>query len=304
MHRDYRYTVYVLALTALVTLATVGLAAAGSANTSVPADASLSNADIEVVDHDDALDDEETDDLLELVRDIEALQEHFDGVDALQADVYQAQALDDGKFVAIEDEYDVRLAPSDDDRLPRASLSIDLGERALVIDDTVAPLGDVTTTVEDDGLLTDEEAEQLTETLLDDDDIAYNVQTQLDEPESVEVAVTDRDGDEVGAELTAGENGTTIFATVALEEETVRSHHVEMEFEIDDDNAADSDEEAFAIEIKNGDDDGEHSDEGDETQMTAEEVESVDFDVIERDDDFGGNGEFYIEITDDEENTD
>ncbi len=38
--------------------------------------------------------------------------------------------------------------------------------------------------------------------------------------------------------------------------------------------------------------------------MTAEEVESVDFDVIERDDDFGGNGEFYIEITDDEENTD
>ncbi len=59
MHRDYRYTVYVLALTALVTLATVGLAAAGSANTSVPADASLSNADIEVVDHDDALDDED-----------------------------------------------------------------------------------------------------------------------------------------------------------------------------------------------------------------------------------------------------
>ncbi len=56
----------------------------------------------------------------------------------------------------------------------------------------------MTTTVEDDGLLTDEEAEQLTETLLDDDDIAYNVQTQLDEPESVEVAVTDRDGDEVG----------------------------------------------------------------------------------------------------------
>ncbi len=37
---------------------------------------------------------------------------------------------------------------------------------------------------------------------------------------------------------------------MALEEETVRSHHVEMEFEIDDDNAADSDEEAFAIEIK------------------------------------------------------
>ncbi|CAI49838.1 uncharacterized protein NP_3494A [Natronomonas pharaonis DSM 2160] len=287
MQRDYRYTVYVLALAALVTLATAGLTVAGSASTSDPADASLAETDFEIVDHDDTLTDEETDEISDLVRETEPLQEHFDGVDALQLDIHQSKALDDGAFVPIEGEYTVKLSPPSDDRpLPSASLSVNVDESALVIDRTIAPIDDVNVTVEDDGHLSDDEIDQLTGALPDDGDVAYQIQTFLGEPDTVEMAVTDRDGDEVDADVTVDGASDTVHVTVDIDEETVLSNHVAMQ--LDSDELDEEDDLTLNVDMSADTDTDGAADESDETDAEAENV-----DTDERE-------EITVEIVDDD----
>lgn len=296
MQRDYRYTVYVLALAALVTLATVGITAGAGVSTSDPADASFSDTDFDIVDHDNALSDKEEDELIDLVRDIKPLQEHFDGVDTLQLEVHQMKALDDEEFVPIEDEYNVHLSPSDDDRLPRASLSVALDEDSLVIDDTVAAVDDVNVTVKDGGNLTDGETDQLTETLLDDGDVAYQIQTLLGEPDSVEITVADRDDDEVNAEVTSDGVSETVHATVDIDEKTVLSNHVKMQFdstEQDDLNVTVVSPNSDAVDL---------TDESNETGTTSDEagvdvVEEVEVEIVNNDSDLEDTGDkFTFEV--------
>lgn len=240
MNRDTRYTIYVLALAALVMVATAGLTAAGSASTPDPADASLSNTDFEVVDQDDALTDEEKAALTDLVRESEALQQHFDGNDALQIDVRQSKTLADSELVAVADEYQVRISPPSDDQLPGATLSVDLDEQTLTIENTVAAVDDIEVNVEGDDRLTDEESDHLTELLLNDEDVGYQIQTGLGEPDAIDVTVVDHDGVEFGEnfvaiEITADNAGETIHAAVDLDEETVQFKHLRMMVDVEND---------------------------------------------------------------------
>lgn len=241
MNRDTRYTIYVLALAALVMVPTAGLTAAGSASTSDPADASLSNTDFEVVDHDDTLTDEEKAALTDLVRETETLQQHFDDSDALQLDVRKSKTLADSELVPVEDEYLVRISPPTDDRLPGASVSADLDEQTLTIKNTVAAVDDVEVNVEDDDRLTDEESDQLAEILVDDGDVAYQIQTSLGEPDEIDVTVVDDDSVEFGekfvaVDVTADNAAQTIHAAVDLDEKTVRIKRMKMMVDVENDN--------------------------------------------------------------------
>ncbi|AFZ74520.1 hypothetical protein [Natronobacterium gregoryi] len=296
MQRNYRYTAYVLALAALVLLVTVGFAAAEGEYTTAPADASLSSTDFDVGDHDDVLTDEEVDELVAFVRENESLQDHFDGVDTLQTDVYQSHELDDGELVAIDDEYDVRLSPPNN-RLPRASVTVSLEEveNALAINGTTAAFDDVSVTVEDSDRLTDDEADRVTSALLDDDDITYNVQASLGEPDAIELSVTDRDDDEVDVTVTTDDDDGTIHATVDLDEKTVRSHHMQLQFETD---------EGYSLEFENGtlstDVEAGGDEDDDATDLTAADADTVGVSIVETDDESDSDGEFYIELAEDE----
>ncbi|WP_049921049.1 hypothetical protein [Halopiger djelfimassiliensis] len=220
MKREYRYTIYVLALAAAITVATGVIVATGDASTHDTTEASLENVTIELADEDDALTDDQAERLPELVWENDDVRRYFDDPDALAFEVSQRMTYDESADAVVprEDTVKVHVSPAGE-RLPYLFATVDLDAGTVSVQNGIRTPGDIDVEVSDENdLLTAAERERVAKLLLDDPDVEWESQTLLGGPETLAVEITDRTDENVTVSVTApDEDRPAIRATVALQ---------------------------------------------------------------------------------------